>query len=273
MILNRVLGLMAIRTRNSAAFPLTFGLCVLALPLPCFAQQSANAFDTAEGRTQGAALFQTNCAYCHGAHGEGGRGADLTAGLYRHGGSDHDLFLNIRNGISGTEMPASRMTDEEVWKTAAFVKSLGAAGMAEKAAGDVAGGKALYAGKGRCGACHSIAGEGGSIGPDLAGIGRRRGLAFLMESLVSPEADVPAAYRAVQIVTKSGQTVGGIRLNEDDVSIQMRDSGGKLRSFFKDDLKEVRRDRPSLMPAYGTTLSKKELEDIVAYLSSLRDAI
>jgi len=264
---------MVIRTRKLAALSPIFGMCLLAAPLRCFAQQSVNAFDTPEGRLQGSALFQTNCAYCHGAHGEGGRGADLTAGVYRHGGSDHELFLNIRNGISGTEMPASRMTDEEVWKTAAFVKSLGAAGMAEKATGDIAGGKALYAGKGRCGNCHSIAGEGGTVGPDLAGIGRRRGLAYLMESLVTPEAEVPVAYRAVQIVTKSGQTIGGIRLNEDDVSIQVRDSGGKLRSFFKDDLKEVRRDRPSLMPAYGKILSKQELEDIVAYLSSLRDAL
>jgi putative heme-binding domain-containing protein len=94
-----------------------------------------------------------------------------------------------------------------------------------------------------------------------------------MESLVSPEADVPTPYRAVQIVTKAGQSTAGIRLNEDDVSIQLRDRDGNLRSFFKDNLKEIRRDKPSLMPAYGATLNKKELEDVVAYLSSLRSAM
>ena len=259
MILSRML-----RPLLSVATPL------LAAAVFCPAQQTANPFDTPEGRTQGAALFQTNCAYCHGAHGEGGRGADLTSGTYRHGGSDRELFTNIRNGISGTDMPAVRMTDEEAWKLAAWVKSIGSAGNSEQSPGDADLGKAIYAGKGRCAGCHSIGGEGGSIGPDLAGVGRRRGLSYLLESLVSPEADVPAAYRAVQIVTRSGQNIGGIRLNEDDISIQFRDGDGNLRSFFKDDLKEIRRDKPSLMPSYGSTLTKKELEDVVAYLSSLR---
>ena len=90
------------------------------------------------------------------------------------------------------------------------------------------------------------------------------------ESLVSPEADVPVRYRAVQVVTKSGQTIRGIRLNEDDISIQLRDQKDNLRSFLKQNLQEIRHDKPSLMPPYGSSLSKKEIEDVVAYLSSLR---
>jgi putative heme-binding domain-containing protein len=258
---------------------IALGLVAVSAWRPAFCQApqgngpALNPFDTPEGRAQGSALFQMNCAYCHGAHGEGGRGADLTTGTYKHGGSDRDLFSNIRNGISGTDMPAVRMTDEEAWKLAAWVKSLGSSGNAEQAPGDAANGKAIYAGKGRCAACHSIGGEGGSVGPDLAGVGSRRGLTYLMESLVSPEADVAPAYRAVLVVTKSGQSVGGIRLNEDDVSIQLRDSDGNLRSFFKDDLNEIRRDKPSLMPGYGSVLNRKELEDVVAYLSSLRSSM
>ena len=58
--------------------------------------------------------------------------------------------------------------------------------------------------------------------------------------------------------------------NEDDISIQLRDRNGNLRAFLKDKVKEIRRDNPSLMPAYGSVLSKKEIEDLVAYLSSLR---
>jgi putative heme-binding domain-containing protein len=232
-----------------------------------------NMFDTPEGRQQGASLFQTHCAYCHGAQGEGGRGADLTTGVYKHGGSDSELYATIRNGIPGTEMPTVRASDEDIWKITAFVKTLGAAGLRETPTGDPAAGKAIYAAKGKCATCHSISGDGGYIGPDLSSVGRSRSLAYLLSSLVTPDADVALTYRAVQVTTKSGKIASGIRLNEDDLSIQVRDSENNLRSFLKEDLKEIRRDKPSLMPAYGTTLNKKELDDVVAYLNSLRGAL
>ncbi len=248
--------------------------CFLALTSLVCAQDSApsqrNPFDTSQDAEQGSRLFQIHCSYCHGARGEGGRGADLTNGQYRFGGSDAELFGTIRNGIRGSEMPAVRATDDEVWRMVAFVKRIGSAGLEERARGDVVAGKALYAGKGNCAVCHTIGKDGGSLGPDLTDIGRRRGAKFLEESLVKPEAEVPIAYRAVRVATKSGKTVVGIRLNEDDLSIQLRDTGDNLRSFLKGDIKEIRRDQPSLMPAYGPILSKKELVDLVAYLSSLR---
>src|SRR5215813_13803212 len=105
-----------------------------ALLWSCWAQQPrTNAFDTAEGAAQGGVLFQTHCTYCHGARGEGGRGADLTTGQYRYGGSDASLYNTIRNGVPGTEMPSVRATDDDVWKMVAFVRKLVAAAVTEKA--------------------------------------------------------------------------------------------------------------------------------------------
>jgi putative heme-binding domain-containing protein len=229
-----------------------------------------NPFDTPDGLRDGKALFQLHCSYCHGATGEGGRGADLTTGQYRHGGSDASLYASIRNGIPGTEMPAVRITDDEVWKLTAFVKSLGTSAIAEKPSGDAVAGKALYEGKGGCTVCHSIGPEGGNLGPDLGDIGRRRNLKYLEESIVTPNADVPIRYRTLEVLTTSGQTVTGIRLNEDDISIQLRDTRDNLRSFLKTNIREMRHDKPSLMPSYANTLNKKEIDDVVAYLSTLR---
>jgi putative heme-binding domain-containing protein len=235
-----------------------------------WAEAQTNPFDTTEGLQQGAALFQTHCTYCHGARGQGGRGSDLTTGQYKYGGSDASLYATIRNGIRGTEMPSVRASDEEVWKIVAFVKKLGMLAPGEQAVGDAATGKRIVEGKGACMACHSIGREGGNIGPDLSDVGRRRDLSYLQESLISPEADVPVRYRAIQVVTKSGQSVTGIRLNEDDVSVQVRDDHDNLRSFLKDDVREIRRDKPALMPSYAAKLSKKEIDDVVSYLSTLR---
>jgi putative heme-binding domain-containing protein len=104
----------------------------------------------------------------------------------------------------------------------------------------------------------------------LSGLGRRRNPDYLVESLLRPDADVAAGYRAVRVTTSAGETVNGIRLNEDDISIQLRDDKGNLRSFLKDKLIKLRYDEPSLMPAFGSVLSKREIDDVVSYLSSLR---
>jgi len=227
-----------------------------------------NPFSSDADIREGEALFQTHCSYCHGSFGEGGRGADLTAGIYRRGGRDPELYASVRNGIPGSEMAPVRATDEEVWKMVAFVKRLGSQGLLEKASGDAKAGHTVYAKRG-CAICHSIGRDGGSLGPELTDIGRRRGVKFLTESLVTPEADVPIRYRGLQVVLKSGQTVTGVRLNRDDLSIQLRDTRDNFRSFMMDNVKEVRYDKPSLMPSYAS-MDKKDLDDLVAYLNSLK---
>jgi putative heme-binding domain-containing protein len=228
-----------------------------------------NPFETEVDVQQGAALFQDHCSYCHGSRGQGGRGADLTTGEYRMGGSDRDLFNTIRTGVPGTEMPSFRIPDEAVWRLVGYVKRLGSQGLLEQAPGDAATGKALYA-KSGCAACHKIGQEGGDLGPALTDVGRRRGLAFLEESLVKPDAVVGSAFRAIQVVLKSGQTVTGIWLNEDDLSVQLREVSGNLRSILKDNVREIRRNKPSLMPTYEGRLNQTELANLVAYLNSLK---
>jgi putative heme-binding domain-containing protein len=229
-----------------------------------------NPFSSEADIRAGEVLYQKHCSYCHGSFGEGGRGADLTAGVYRRGGRDPELYTSIRNGIPGSEMAPVRVTDDEVWQMVAFVKRLGSQGLLEKAPGDPAAGQQLYAKRG-CATCHRIGKDGGSLGPDLTEIGRRRGLTFLTESLVKPEADVPITYRGLQVTLKSGQTVTGIRLNRDDLSIQLRDTRDNLRSFLMENVREIRFDKPSLMPSYAS-MDKKDLEDMVAYLNSLKGA-
>jgi putative heme-binding domain-containing protein len=233
-----------------------------------------NPFETPPDAELGRKTFVTGggCSYCHANDGSGGRGANLTLGEYRFGGSDAELFETIRNGIPGSDMPPTRGPDQEIWRLVAFVKHLGSQGLDEKAPGDAAAGKMVYDTKGGCASCHTINQQGGINGPDLTRVGRRRSLKYLEESIVSPEADLPLAYRAVRVVTDSGETVTGVRLNEDDISIQLRDLNGNLRAFLKDRVREIQRDKPSLMPSYATVLGKKEIEDLVAYLSSLRGA-
>ena len=228
-----------------------------------------NPFSSPDDVAAGHRVFLGRCAICHGQNGEGGVGVNLTTGQYRKGGSDSQLFRTIQNGIPGSEMPGTRQVDAEIWRLVAYVKSLGAAGAREKARGDARAGRTVYEAKG-CSQCHVVGQEGGILGPELSEIGFRRSLAYLRDSVVNPDADIPIKYLAVAVVTSGGERISGTRINEDDYSIQIRDMRGNLRSYMKTSVSEIQHPKQSLMPSYKTALSATELDDLVAYLSFLR---
>lgn len=229
-----------------------------------------NPFTSPADVAMGHQYFLGHCAQCHGPEGEGGRGVNLTTGAYRHGSADNQLYMTIRRGVPGSEMHGSRLSPPELWRVVAYVRRIGEAGAQEKATGDPLAGKKIYDGKGGCGVCHLVNGKGGVLGPDLSEIGLRRSLKFLSDSITDPSAYINPEYRSATVVTRDGKTVRGVRLNEDDYSIQLRDMGEELRSFLKSDLKEMRLEKESLMPSYKSSLSGTELNDLVAYLHTLR---
>jgi putative heme-binding domain-containing protein len=225
---------------------------------------------TPEDLKAGERLFQVFCAYCHGTDGGGGRGANLVKTKLRHAPDDEALFKAIRGGIPGTEMPPNDLSAHQAWQVTFYVRSLGHVSR-PAVAGDAQRGKVLYDGKGNCTACHTISGHGGPVGPDLTEIGASKGIDYLRASLVDPGVAVPDGFLQVRVVTKDGSRVTGVRINEDNSSIQLRDLSGKLRSYWKDELREINKDYgKSPMPSYRQTFSPAELDDILAYLESLQ---
>ncbi len=220
---------------------------------------------------QGKRLFDGHCAACHGIEGRGAQGPNLAVPDLTHAGDAQALFLVIDLGIPGTEMPrGGQLHDSEIWKIAAYVESIGQA-EPEPMPGDPAAGKQLYAGKGNCAACHWLDGGGGRQGPELSGIGSRRSLAHLRQSLTEPAASVPEGWLLVTAVLDGGRRIRGIRLNEDPFTIQIRDSSDALHSLRKADLDALEKHRgESSMPPYGGVFSAAEIDDLVSYLASLR---
>src|ERR1700730_227792 len=208
----------------------------------------------------GEKLFSVHCALCHGPKGEGGRGPMLAQPKLSHAPDDAALLKVIEEGIRGTEMPgAGAMSDHEMRQTAAYVRSLGKVSQ-KPVPGNPAHGAEIYRGKGNCATCHSIKGEGGISGPDLAGIGGRRSAGDLRESLVDPGAAVPEGDLLVTVVSKDGRNVTGVRVNEDSFSLQIRDDSGRSYSFWKHEIAQVDKQRgKSPMPAYKGQLSEDEL--------------
>lgn len=180
------------------------------------------------------------------------------------------MFDVIKNGIPETEMPGHWYTSREIWQVVAFVRSLGRV-PPQKAEGDPSRGEKQYRSKGDCARCHTVKGRGGALGPDLTDIGARRSTAYLRESLLDPDAAMPEGFMQVELTTQDGRRFMGVRLAEDTFSIQIRDLSGQFRSFFRSELEQLNKQPgKSPMPSYRQLFSGRELNDMIAYLHSLR---
>src|SRR5207302_385168 len=113
-----------------------------------------------------------------------------------------------------------------------FIRFLNLGKGAEQAKGDPIRGAKIFAAQG-CANCHTAGGAGGFTAPDLSAIGSRRSLAQLENSVLDPDAEVSPEYWSLRARTKSGQTIAGIRMNEDMDSFQIREPSGRLRSLWK----------------------------------------
>jgi putative heme-binding domain-containing protein len=228
---------------------------------------------------EGQALFRGLCSGCHGGAGRGGKGPDLTRKKLLHGNADEDIARVIRNGVAKSTMKklGDSLKEEQIASLILFIRSLqhAPAGSAWKPylAGDPKAGRHLFfdpKGKAQCGRCHTIAGEGGRIGPPLDHLASRRAPEFIMESVVEPSKDIDPQYEAVQVVTKQGQVVIGLRVNESNFSIQLREENGRFHSFDKRELDEVNVLKKSLMPEnLAEQLTVRELHDLFAFLLTL----
>ncbi len=240
----------------------------------CFAYQAQNPLaGDPRSVAGGGEAFRPYCTPCHGIHGEGGRGPDLTRGVYSAGDKDSDLFRVIANGVPGTEMAgfAGDLRDEDLWRIVAFLRSI-ARHDVPGIPGDRAAGEKLFWGKGGCGACHVVNGKGGRLGPALSRVGRERSLAYLRESVLTPNSDVMPPYATITAVKRDGTKIIGVG-DLDNFTVQLTDAAGNYYSFLRNDLSSAARELRSLMPDnYSRLFTPGEIDDLLAYLVSLRGA-
>ncbi len=94
---------------------------------------------TPDSVAAGAEIYRTHCATCHGPTGRGdgrlaaataaygARPSNLADATWRHGGSDGEIFVAIRDGIEpdfAMDAFGGRLAEPDIWRLVNFLKSL-----------------------------------------------------------------------------------------------------------------------------------------------------
>jgi nitric oxide reductase subunit C len=213
-----------------------------------------------------------NCENCHTLLGEGAYFApDLTEIVAQRGRTYLTAFLEDPSRFYSEErdgrlMPTLGLSEQEISDVIDFLawvdgidtngwpprpilvsgaspRGLPGLEAAEDSPDPVLRGSAVFNGPGACASCHSLASETTLVGPSLAGVATRA-MERVREPGYAGEADSPEAYLRESVLAPSVHLVPGERYA----------AAGR-----------------SLMPeGYGQTLSEKQIDDLVAYLATLR---
>jgi len=218
----------------------------------------------------GSRVYNAQCAQCHGPNGDNVSGIDLRRAEFRTASTDADLARVVTRGVASAGMPPFALQAAELKGVIAYIRA-GFDNSANVRIGNAARGRTIAEGKGACGSCHRINGQGPRVAPDLSDIGMARSPAALQRSIVDPSSAMLPINRPVRIVMKDGKTITGRRLNEDTKAIQLIDNQERLLSLAKIDIRTLTVETTSTMPAYASRLSADEIADVVAWLITLKE--
>ncbi len=152
-------------------------------------------------------------------------------------------------------LASSAEKDEDIMKTAQVVQS---------GNGNPAAGQVIY--QSRCGSCHILFDEGGTLGPELTGYDRSN-LNDLLLNIIDPNADVREGYVNYHIRTVDGRTLVGTISARSGETITLQPQAGDPITLHTNQLKEMQAQSTSLMPERLLDgLTDQQIRDLFAYL-------
>jgi quinoprotein glucose dehydrogenase len=121
----------------------------------------------------------------------------------------------------------------------------------------------------QCMRCHSYRGTGGQAGPTLDGIGKSRDRAYLLRALTEPGADIAEGFAQVTVTKTDGSLLAGIIKSESTDELVLIDANSQDVRIPKNEITN-RETGGSAMPPMGTILTRREIRDLVEFLSQTK---
>lgn len=130
--------------------------------------------------------------------------------------------------------------------------------------GDVERGREIY--ETSCAVCHIFNGQGGTVGPDLTGIGARAPSEVLID-IVDPNRSVEANYRMWNVTTKDGQTFAGRLEAETQTTVEILDTASQKHVIQRKDIESLEPSNLSIMPVGFEALPPEDIKALLSYLA------
>lgn len=122
-----------------------------------------------------------------------------------------------------------------------------------------------------CSVCHQVKGNGGMIGPQLDGIGNW-GQKALTEKVLDPNRNISQAFRTYTITLNNGKVLTGLYRREEGEVLVFANPGGQEFSVPKNEIKERKASKYTLMPDnFSKTVAKKDFDALLKYLLSVKE--
>lgn len=122
----------------------------------------------------------------------------------------------------------------------------------------------------QCIRCHSYDDLGGNAGPRLNGVSSRLSRPQILTALINPSARLAPGYGVITVELKKGQTVSGVLQGEKENSLSVKVGGQPDTLIQKSDIAK-RINAASSMPNMQHLLTKREIRDLVSFLSTLKE--
>jgi putative heme-binding domain-containing protein len=121
-----------------------------------------------------------------------------------------------------------------------------------------------------CVNCHRLGGEGGTIGPQLDGVGER-GIDRLLEDILDPNRNVDEAFRMTTVTTADGRVVSGLKLRDEGADLVLADTTGQEVRIAAADIDETVISPLSPMPSNVVDqIGEENLPHLLRYLIESR---
>jgi quinoprotein glucose dehydrogenase len=140
------------------------------------------------------------------------------------------------------------------------------------AGGDVAAGKKIFFERQdvSCMRCHKVDGQGGVAGPDLTGVAARRDRAYLLESLINPNAKIAPGFEAVTVRVKQGRNYTGVVKADGEQEVVIDAGDGATVHIAKAEIDSRTKGLSPMPQDISKPLSKRDIRNLVEFLASLK---